>query len=62
MERLATRRAALPWWLDYGAMEVVRTSDSRRFRVEDVTPLCVRGPVDLDAVDRWVAEQRSADG
>ncbi len=50
-------RHVFPWWLDYSSMEVVRTSDGQRWRVEDVTPLNVAGEVDVAAVDRWVLEQ-----
>lgn len=49
-----------PWWLDYASMEVVRTADGVRWRVEDVTPLNVTGEVDVEAVDRWVLGQPEA--
>jgi hypothetical protein len=50
-------RPTSPWWFDYNTAEMVRKSDGRRWRVEDVTPLHVRGEVDVAAVDRWVLEQ-----
>lgn len=38
-------------------MELVRRSDGKRWRVEDVPPLCVKGAVDVDKLDRWVVTQ-----
>lgn len=54
-------RHPFPWWFDYATAEVVRSADGQRWRVEDVTPLTVRGEVDMAAVDRWVLGQPGLD-
>lgn len=50
-----------PWWYDYGTGEIVRARDGQRWDTRDVPPLCVRGVVDVDAVDAWVNEQSETD-
>lgn len=50
-----------PWWFDFATAEVVRSADGQRWRVEDVTPMNVRGEVDVEAVDRWVLGQPGLD-
>ncbi len=45
------------WRFDFATGEIVRTSDGQRWRVEDVTPLTPPGPVDVEALDRWVLRQ-----
>jgi hypothetical protein len=42
------------WYDDVETGEVVRIADGSRYRIEDVTPLCVRGEIDLHAVDEWI--------
>ena len=44
-----------PWWHeDEAAGEIVRVRDGSRYRIEDIPPLCVKGEVDLHAVDEWI--------
>lgn len=56
----ATAPAAV-WWFDYGACEVVRTRDGRRWDVRDVPELArssrERNAVDVDVLDAWVLAQ-----
>jgi len=52
-----------PWWFDYGACEVVRSSDGQRWGVTEVPELRrasrdrAHPVVDVDEVDRWVLAQ-----
>lgn len=57
MTNSSARSSPYPWWFDYGTAEVVRRSDGKRWRVEDVALMCVKGAIDVDAVDRWVVSQ-----
>lgn len=53
-----------PWWYDGDAHEIVRASDGRRWRPDDVPELRRslddrdNPVVDVEEVDRWVLAQR----
>jgi hypothetical protein len=59
--RIAQTGPPSPWWFDYGACAIVRTSDGRRWDVTEVPELHNASRalrvVDVTEVDRWVLAQ-----